>query len=98
MKPEQVVFAVSPSPGEKGADVILGIPLAAWEHMKDGKTHTFDLTKLGLPLRIILYGAPDQATARAWIDEHNKGLGVTEVQDRTAEDFSIFPPDERPAP
>ena len=99
MRPDQkVVFGVSPRGGvddDDGTfDVLLGVPLAAWEYMKDGKTHTFDLTKLGLPIRILLYGGPDQATVRAVVDEHNKSLGVTEVQDRRGEDFSI--PDTTP--
>lgn len=90
MRPEQVVFAVSSRDG--GVDVLLGVPTAAWEYMKDGKTHTFDLTKLGLPIRILLYGGPDQVTVRTAIDAHNKALGVT-VQDRSDEDFSVGPPE-----
>ena len=90
---EKVVFAVSPR-GE-GFDVLLGVALAAWEYMKDGHTHTFDLTKLGLPIRILLYGGPDQRTVRAAIDEHNKSLGLSAVQDRTSEDFSIPPKEQQ---
>jgi len=91
MRPEQVVFAVSPR--EDGFDVLLGVSTPAWEYMKDGRTHTFDLTKLGLQIRIVLYGGPDQATVRMAIDEHNKRLGVTTVQDRSGEDFSVGPPE-----
>jgi len=86
-KEQKVVFAVSPR-GEAGADILLGVPLAAWEYMKDGHTHTFDLTKLGLPFRILLYGGPDQATVRAVIDAHNAAHDVT-VEDQTDRDFSV---------
>ena len=81
MRANQVVFAVS-SRADGGVDVLLGVPTAAWEYMQDGKTHTFDLTKLGLSIRLIMCGGKDQAQLRGWIDEHNKRLGVTEVQDR----------------
>ena len=89
MSPEQVVFAVSPR-GD-GCDVLLGVPTAAWDHMKDGRTHTFDLTKLGLSIRIIMFGGKDQAQVRRWIDEHNRSLGIVATRERTDEDFSIGP-------
>jgi hypothetical protein len=87
---EKVLFAVSPRPDD-GLDILLGVPTAAWEYMKDGQTHTFDLTKLGLSIRIIMYGGPDHAAIARWIAEHNQSLGVTETQDRRGEDFSIEP-------
>ena len=97
MRPEQIVFAVAPR-GE-GFDVLLGVPPPAWEYMKDGHTHTFDLTKLGLTIRIIMYGGPDQSTVRRWIDEHNRSIGIVGVQERGDEDFAIGPavvtPEER---
>jgi hypothetical protein len=84
---EKVLFALSPRP-EGGADVVLGVPTAAWEYMKDGKTHTFDLTKLGLPIRIIMCGGADLETIGRWIEAHNARLGLA-TQDRRGEDFSI---------
>lgn len=38
--------------------LLLGIPAGAWEYMQDSKTHTFDLTKVGLPLKLVMFGAP----------------------------------------
>lgn len=83
---EKIVFAVSPT--EQGTDILLGIPTAAWEYMKDGKTHTFDLTKLGLPIRLIVYGGPDQLTVLGYIEAHNKALGNT-IADMRDRDFGI---------
>jgi len=91
MRSDQVMFAVSPR-GDGQLDVLLGVPQAAWEYMKDGKTHTFDLTKVrALPIRIIMCGGRDQAQVRGWIDTHNRSLGVIGTQDRSKEDFSIGP-------
>lgn len=87
---EKVLFAVSSREIDDGAtfDVLLGVPLAAWEYMKDGHTHTFDLTKLGLPFRILLYGGPDHAAVRAVIDVHNAKQGLI-TDDQTDRDFSV---------
>lgn len=87
---EKVMFAVAPR-GDGGTDVLLGVPTSAWEYMKDGKTHTFDLTKLGLPIRIIMCGGRDQRQIRDWIDRHNKSLGIDVTENRMDDDFSIRP-------
>lgn len=87
MTPEEnIVFAVSPREG--GADLILGISRAAWEYMRQGQTHTMDLTKLGLPIRLIVFGGADHAEIRAAIDAHNAHLGL-ETEDQTDRNFGI---------
>jgi hypothetical protein len=83
---QRVVFAVAAAPKPI---IVLGVSQAAWEYMEDGHTHTFDLTKVGLPVRIIMFGGPDRAACEAWIAEHNKRLGVTDVIDRRAENLGI---------
>lgn len=88
MSEEKVIFAVAPR-GECDCDVLLGVSAAAWEYMKDGKTHTFDLTKLGLPIRIIMFGGSDQTTIRAQIDAHNQRLDAERTEDFSDTDFSI---------
>lgn len=82
---EKIVFGISPDT-DRSAFVILGIPTQAWEFMKDGKTHTFDLTKVGLPIKLILYGAKDHAEAMEKIKGH---IGETNFIDSRHEDFSI---------
>lgn len=83
---QRVVFGASPK-GDT-TDVILGVSAAAWEYMKDGKTHTFDLQSIGLPLRIVLFGAKDTGEAYAVIEKHNASLGL-KTEDRSSEDFSM---------
>lgn len=68
--------------------VFLGISKEAWEHMKDGKTHTFDLTKVGIPLQLVLFGGPDKSTITSDLKESAKAWGI-EVYDQTDKDFSI---------
>lgn len=47
--------------------VLIGIPEKGWEYIKNGdKTHTFDLTSLGIPVKIVLFGCRDV--------EHGKSL------------------------
>ncbi len=45
--------------------VIIGIPAQAWEYMKGGKTHHFDFTGIGVPVKLIMYGAESHDAAMA---------------------------------
>lgn len=68
--------------------LLLGMSPDSWEYMKDGKTHTFDLTKLGLNIRLMLFGAESQQAA---IDTMTKGFHAEgkPVLDERNRDFSI---------
>jgi hypothetical protein len=88
---QQVVFAVAPEGQGDGSPILLfGISEAAWNYMKDGKTHTFDLTKAGLPLKIIIYGAATHEAAMKVINDHMAKRNVPYADDRGI-DFSIKP-------
>ena len=69
MRPEQAVFGLGNQPDGSHVAVI-GIHEKAWEHMRDGQTHTFDLRSLGYPVQIILFGAKDQSTAIRLMTDH----------------------------
>lgn len=43
--------------------LILGVSKEAWLFMKDGQTHTFDMSSLGLPFDVLLFGAPTRQAA-----------------------------------
>jgi hypothetical protein len=85
---EKLVFGISPT--DTGADLLLGIPAGAWEYMKDGKTHHLDLSRLGIPIRIILYGAATHDAAMKHVEEHNRSLGLPILDERRT-DFGIKP-------
>jgi hypothetical protein len=88
---QKIVFGITPNPDERGtATLLIGIPAAAWEYMKDGKTHHFDLTSIGVPLQIMLYGAATHDEAMKHIEAHNRRLGVAMLDERRR-DFSIKP-------
>lgn len=70
---QKVVFAITEDKGT----LILGIPQAGWEFMKDGMTHTFDLRSLGVPIRLILFGAKDRKTALKLLNTDKDTLDVT---------------------
>lgn len=71
---DKMVFAVS-KVGDEPL-LLLGIPASAWEHMKDGKTHHFDLTKAGIPLKLMVFGGTSRAEIQGVIEEHNKRQGI----------------------
>lgn len=85
---EKIVFALAPIRGESVPVLLLGIPAGAWDHMKDGKTHTFDLTSIGMPVKLMLYGARDHAEAMSLIEQAAEQSGVA-LMNKMNTDFSI---------
>ena len=86
---EKVVFGITPNPDAPGtATILIGIPAAAWDYMKDGKTHHFDLTSVGVPIQITLYGAETHDAALKLIEEHNRRQGMPYLDERRR-DFSM---------
>jgi hypothetical protein len=87
----KMVFGVSPDGQGDGVPVVLlGIPTGAWEYMRDGKTHSFDLTKIGVPIKILLYGAKDHSAAMKMVEGHMSDRGLP-YRDARREDFAIKP-------
>lgn len=87
VKPEEkMVFAVS-TDGDEPL-LLLGIPAASWEYMRDGKTHHFDLTKAGIPLKLLVFGGKDHAEMRALIERHNAKQGMATLY-QPGKDFGI---------
>lgn len=66
------VFALGLAEDGRTPMVVLAVPDKAWEHMKDGKTHTFDFSAAGLPVQIMMFGCRTQEEALAVIHEANK--------------------------
>ncbi len=87
---EKVVFGVSADAGDGVPLVVVGIPAGAWDYMRDGRTNHFDLTRIGLPIKLVLFGAADHATAKAAIEAGQAAAGEASL-DLRREDFSIKP-------
>lgn len=85
---EKMVFGIAPTTDGKPPVITLGIPEGAWNHMKDGKTHTFDLTKVGFPVRLLVFGGKDHAAVLQSIESGMKAAGVP-ILDQRNKDFSI---------
>lgn len=76
---QRVVFGAGT--GEGGMPVIaLGVSEKAWEYMKDGKSHTFDLRPIGLPITLVLFGGETRESIQAILQEaaggQAKDIGV----------------------
>jgi hypothetical protein len=63
----KIVFALFTASDGKPT-LILGVPKLAWLYMKDGKTHHFDLSSIGIPLQLMLFGAKNSSQARQFIE------------------------------
>lgn len=91
-----VVFAKAATP-DGVPMIILGIHPDAVEYMKDGKTNNFDLTKLGVPVRIMIFGAESQEAAIRLIEQgmaqSGRGIPLVDATDLPGQTFSIDPKD-----
>ena len=75
IRPEQkVVFGISDDP-QGNKVLILQVPPGGWDYMKDGTCHTFDLTLLGLPFKILLSGCESRAAAIQVLEAANAAKG-----------------------
>jgi hypothetical protein len=87
---EQMAFALMPMLDGTGPILTIGIPAAAWERIKDGTTHSIDLTKVGIALRVVLFGASTHDAAVEMLMQGAKAAGVP-VLDERRRDFSFDP-------
>lgn len=87
---ERPVFGYGP--GADGSTVLLlGIPRRAWETMQDGHAKDLDLTGIGLPVKLLIFGADDHASVMKVINASFAEAGVP-VLDERRRDFSIKAP------
>ena len=86
---EKIVFGLSRDFAGRTL-LLLGIPAGGWEYMKDGKTSHFDLSSVGVPLQVIVYGGATHDEVKAAIDKHNASVGIPAL-DARRQDFSIKP-------
>lgn len=87
---EKCVFGLA-AQGDGSPIAIIGVTDAAWDYMREGMTHTFDLRSLGFPVQIILFGARDQRAALDLIGAGAEARGAP-IADLREADFSIKPP------
>lgn len=85
--PKKMVFAIAQT-SDGVPMIILGIPRAAWLHMKDGKTHEFDFTKAGQPFRMMLFGGRDRKTLVETMQKAATAAG-NPLADAMSSDFSF---------
>lgn len=88
--PRQCVFAVVMM-ADGTPMLTIGIPEAAWEHMRLGNTSEFDMRKIGLPVAVTLFGGKDQDELMAMLSQGAAAAGVDLVHD-LGRDYSIPKP------
>lgn len=89
MKPEddRILVAIGePMDGVRGVPtVILGMPRGSWDAMAGGQTHSFDLTKIGIPVQILMFREADGAAVAAKLAE----VGIMLSQDAEDADGNL---------
>jgi hypothetical protein len=72
-KEKQVLLMEAKLEGPPGRLLVFGMSQAAWDHCKDGETHTFDLTRFGLSAWVIITGGETQESI---VDNLNAGANL----------------------
>ena len=85
---QQIVFALGLTSDGKGPVVVIGVPSGAAAYMADGKTHTIDLSKAGIPMRLVMFGGKDHAEIMKHIEAGASAQGVALLDERN-KDFGI---------
>ena len=85
---EKIVFAVTRTEHDGCPMLVIGIPKGAWEYMRDGKTHHFDLNRVGFPFKLMMFGADDHSAAVRVIEQAAANVGQP-LLDMRREDFAI---------
>lgn len=67
-KEEKLVVALGTGGDQPVPVVILGMTDAAWEYCAEGQTHLLDMTKLGIPCKLVLFGCRDHKNAAELIN------------------------------
>lgn len=78
----RLVFAVSPSDVRGVATLLVGVPAGAWDHVKDGKTAGFDLSRIGIPFQLIMFGAETHDAAMKMLEQFASASGVALLDER----------------
>ena len=68
--------------------IVMGIPRAAWVHMKDGRSHEFDFAKAGHNFRLLLFGGKDHAECFDTITKATAAAGQ-DLKDEREKDFTF---------
>lgn len=68
MKEPDSKVLVALGEGAEKPVVILGIPAGAWDYMRGGLSHTFDLTSVGIPIQIIMFRGESYADVISTIE------------------------------
>ena len=88
---EQVVFAIARGENDTVPTIFLGVSREAWVYMKEGRTHTFDLTRAGVPVKLVMFGAKDREEAKRILLTGAGNAPGEQIVDATDQDWSVKP-------
>jgi hypothetical protein len=71
----KTLFAIVPASGATDGIPVLTflIPTKGWDYMYGGMSHDFDLTNIGIPLKVIIGRCEDHADGMAMLGQANGG-------------------------
>lgn len=84
----RLIIGVAGKDARGVATLVLGMPTAAWDYCKDGKTHTVDGTKFGMKLQVVLFGCRDYVSGAQILDPNALRQGVDKLM-KSRQDLGI---------
>lgn len=86
---KRCIFAISHAgTGDNIPVLVVGIPEECYDVLRSGLTQTMDLTMVGLPIKLVLFGGKDHTECKRLLDLSAAANGET-VLDERRRDFSI---------
>jgi hypothetical protein len=81
-KPEEkVIFSLAPASDGGPPVLLLLMTEASWNYMRNGMSHEFDLTKIGIPVRLTLTGTKSHASAMDMIHKISAAIDIKDLRD-----------------
>lgn len=89
---ERIVFALLPTDDDQPPVILIGFPDEAIKKMRRGEAHNFDMTSVGIPLRMMFYSEKTHGACMKIIEDAAKKQGII-INDMRNKDLTLKPED-----
>lgn len=87
---KQIIFGIAPVDDGNPPVLVMGLPKPMWDDLQAGLTKTLDLTSIGVPIRVLLFGCDTHDAGMKTIMDAMAEEGIP-VLDERRRDFGIKP-------
>lgn len=91
---KKLLFCVAPLKAGGPPVLMIGIPRECYEFIQNGMSQDFDLTAIGLPIKMMVFGGEDHSACLKIVEDACKASGVP-ILDERRRDFSFSAADKK---